>query len=83
MLQLLTQNQFLVNKKKCLFGRTSVDYLGHVIFGSKVSKNPTKVQCTKEWPLTRNVQEVRGFLGLIGFYRKFIKNYGQNSQASY
>ena len=76
-LQLLSQNQFLVNKKKCLFGRTSVEYLGHIISGSRVSMDPTKVQCIREWPVPRNVRGVRGFLGLTGYYRKFIKDYGK------
>ena len=42
-LQLLSQNHYLVNKKKCLFGQKSIEYLGHIISGSKVSMDPTKI----------------------------------------
>ena len=76
-LQLLSQNHYLVNKKKCHFGRRSIDYLGHIISGSEVSMDPSKLQSIKEWPAPKNVRGVRGFLGLTGYYRKFIKNYGQ------
>ena len=76
-LKLLSQNQYLKNKKKCLFGRTFIEYLGHIISESKVSMDSTKVQCIKQWPIPRNVQDVRGFLGLTGYYRKFIKDYGK------
>ena len=76
-LQLLSQHQFLINKKKCLFGRTSVEYLGHIISGSKVSMDPAKIQCISQWPKPKNVREVRGFLGLTSYYRKFIKDYGK------
>ena len=76
-LQLLSQSHFLVNKKKCLFSRRLIEYLGHIISGSKVSMDPSKLQCIKEWPVPKNVRGVRGFLGLTGYYRKFIKNYDQ------
>ena len=39
--------------------------------------DPSKLQSIKEWPIPKNVRRVQGFLGLTGYYRKFIKNYGQ------
>ena len=75
--RLLIENNFYVNRKKCLFGQQSVEYLGHVISGEGVAMDPTKVQCVKDWPVPRNVKGVHGFLGLTGYYRQFIKDYGR------
>ncbi|WCJ33627.1 Transposon Tf2-6 polyprotein [Euphorbia peplus] len=75
-MKLLAANQFFVKRKKCDFGRTSVEYLGHIITGSGVSMDPKKVQAVVEWPVPKQVKGVRGFLGLTGYYRKFIRNYG-------
>ncbi|MCH79343.1 hypothetical protein A2U01_0000091, partial [Trifolium medium] len=65
------------NQGKCKFGCTQIDYLGHIISGQGVAVDPAKVQCIQDWPTPRNVKGVRGFLGLTGYYRKFIKNYGK------
>ena len=72
----LVSHQFVVNRKKCSFGQQSVEYLGHVIDGEGVSMDPKKVQAVREWPVPKQVKGVWGFLGLTGYYRKFVRNYG-------
>ena len=75
-LKVLQDNQLVVNKKKCSFGERQVEYLGHVISGQGVAVDPEKVRSVINWPIPRNVKGVRGFLGLTGYYRKFIVVYG-------
>ena len=64
------------NSAKCAFGVTSVAYLGHVISAAGVAMDPAKVQAIHEWPVLWSARAVRGFLGLAGYYRKFVHNYG-------
>lgn len=76
-LKLLDQHQLVANRKKCSFGQRTIEYLGHLIHEKGVAVDPSKVQSVLKWPIPRNVKGVRGFLGLTGYYRKFIRDYGK------
>lgn len=79
-LQLLRKNCLFAKESKCKFGQSHVEYLGHVISGKGVSTDHKKVSAMLEWPQPSSVKELRGFLGLTGYYKKFIKNYAQLSK---
>lgn len=72
----LQQHALFLKKSKCSFGEPSVGYLGHVISAQGVSMDESKIQAVTTWPIPKSVRAVRGFLGLAGYYRRFIQDYG-------
>ncbi|WVZ76926.1 hypothetical protein U9M48_024844 [Paspalum notatum var. saurae] len=75
-LQLLRRHELFLKRSKCFFGQETVVYLGHIISGNGVAMDPDKVAAVEAWPRPRTVRALRGFLGLTGYYRKFIAGYG-------
>ncbi|KAI5386092.1 hypothetical protein KIW84_072603 [Lathyrus oleraceus] len=64
-------------KEKCSFGQEEIEYLEHLISGKGVSVGPKKIEDMLEWFVPKDLKGLRGFLGLPGYYRKFVKNYGK------
>jgi hypothetical protein len=72
----LQAHKLYLKKSKCFFGARSMAYLGHVISVDGVAMDGKKVQVVLSWPPPIIVRAVRAFLGLAGYYRCFIKDYG-------
>jgi hypothetical protein len=76
-LQQLREHHLTVKRSKSSFVTTSVSYLGHIISAQGVTMDAEKVEAVRAWPPQRTVCAVRGFLGLTGYYRKFIRSYSE------
>jgi hypothetical protein len=74
--QLLLTHGLRLKRPKCFFDQEQVAYLGHVINANGVGMDAQKVQGVVDWPTPRSVRALRGFLGLAGYYRKFIEDFG-------
>ncbi|KAL4020921.1 hypothetical protein IC575_019709 [Cucumis melo] len=75
-LGLLQEKELYANLEKCSFAKPRISYLGHFILEQGIEADPEKIRAVSEWPTPTNVRKVRGFLGLTGYYRRFVKNYG-------
>jgi len=73
---ILQKSAVYLKKSKCSFGQTTVGYLGHIISDQGVAVDPEKIQAISSWPQPTTVKQLKGFLGLAGYYRKFIKDFG-------
>jgi hypothetical protein len=74
-LQILEKNQFYARLSKCEFEKDSLKYLGHIISKDGISVDPIKTQVVQNWPQPSSVKQVRSFLGLANYFRKFLKGY--------
>jgi hypothetical protein len=75
-MQWLFDDNWKIKFSKCKFAQTSIAYLGHVISGQGVSTDSSKIQTILDWPIPKTIIDVRGFLGIVDYYRKFVRHFG-------
>ncbi|MCO5610779.1 hypothetical protein L7F22_065020 [Adiantum nelumboides] len=73
--QALRDNKLYVNQKKSEFFLQEIQYLGHIISKNGIRMDPAKLEVIKDWPNPRNLHEIRSFIGMCAYYRRFIEKF--------
>lgn len=76
-LEILRKNHLYAKLQKCQLFKRSVTFLGHVLDENGLSMEQDKIKAIQEWPRPKNKKEILSFLGLAGYYRRFVKNFSQ------
>ena len=76
-IQILKGKQIYAKPSKCFFGVKEVEYLGHIIYHEGVKVEPNKIKAMMDWSIPKTLKNLRGFLGLPIYYRKFFRHYGR------
>jgi hypothetical protein len=71
-LQVLREHQLYAKLSKCTFYQKKIHYLGHIVSEDGIAVDPENIEAIKSWPAPTNISEVRSFMGLVGYYRRFI-----------
>lgn len=73
-LELLSSHYLVVNKKK-------IDYLDHIVSKNGVEADPRKIENMQNWPIPRDLRDLKGFLGLFRYYQRFVRGYGKIAES--
>ena len=71
---LLSANGLVINKSKCVFGVTELDYLGHKVIIEGIQPLPDSIKSIQNFPIPQNRPALQRFLGLINYYHRFLLN---------
>ena len=79
--QRLREADLKLNREKCNFFKSHIQYLGHLISGEGIKPLPEKLESIKGMPPPTSPKEVKQFLGLIGYYRKFVPRFADIARS--
>lgn len=74
-LETLCEHKLYAKLKKCTFMTDHVEYLGHIVSSEGIRTDPAKTAVVRDWPQPNNISELRAFLGLANYYRRFVRRY--------
>lgn len=72
-------HQLFLKKHNYFKTSTRVEYVSHFISHGEVYTDPSKIQYVKDWPIPKDLKQLRVFLGLAGYYRRFLRGFGKIS----
>ena len=75
----LREHQIFAKFSKCDFFKDKIQYLGHVVIKEGISVDPKKIKAIEYWPVAKDVTDVRSFIGITGYYRRFIEGFSRIS----
>ena len=78
---MLREHQVYAKFSKCDFFKDKIQYLGHVITKDGISVDPDKIKAIEKWPVPKDVTDVRSFMGITGYYRRFIEGFSRIANA--
>ena len=78
-LQLLRDHQFYAKQSKCTFAQPELDFLGHILGKDGLRVDPRKTAAVAEWPVPQDIGQLRSFLGMANYIRKFIEHFAQRT----
>jgi hypothetical protein len=76
-LQFLREHKLYAKLSKCIFYQKNIHYFGHIISAEGITVDPKKIEAIRGWPVPRNVTEIRSFMDIFGYYRRFIKGFSK------
>jgi hypothetical protein len=78
-LQTLRKHKLYRKFDKCDFYQKEIQYLGHVISAKRIVVDTERIKCIKEWPIPKDVADIWSFMGITGYYRRFIEGFSKIS----
>ena len=78
-LQTLREHKLYAKFSKCEFFQDKIQYLGHVITKEGISVDPDKIKAINDWPVPKDITGIRSFMGIMGYYRRFIEGFSRIS----
>ena len=79
----LAENQLRLNPDKCFWGKSELEYLGHVVNAQGIKPSQSKIKAVLDWRIPTCVREVQSFTGFVNYYRRYIKNFSKTAVPLY
>jgi len=77
----LREQKLFAKLSKCSFWQREMGFLGHIVYVEGVSVDPEKIEAIRDWPTPKNAIEIRSFLGLAWYYKRFVKGFASMAQS--